>query len=122
MGNEDERTAAALVEVDQRRLNYAQNLFQQLGFSRTDAKIRARIAYSVKLSWSTMPLTSNQTKRLKEMQFVYEILTQHSKSSNQPSPSSVTLSRRKEESCQGQLTNCRTNKLIHLLDESRKSD
>ncbi|GAB4380740.1 MAG: TetR/AcrR family transcriptional regulator [Elainellaceae cyanobacterium] len=76
----DEKAAAALAEIDQRRLNYAENLFQQLGFSRVDAKIRARIAYSVKLSWSTMPLPSNQMERLKEMQFVYAILTQHSKS------------------------------------------
>jgi AcrR family transcriptional regulator len=75
----DNKVAAAIAEVDQQRLNYAQNLFHQLGFSKTDAKIRARIAYSVRLSWSTMPLASSRIERLKEMQFVYAILTQNSK-------------------------------------------
>lgn len=76
----DERAATAIAEIDQRRLDYAQKLFYQLGFSEADARIRARIAYSVRLSWSTMPLQSNQIERLEEMQFVYTILTHQAKS------------------------------------------
>lgn len=74
----DEKAAIAIAEVDQRRLHYAQTLFHQLGFSPADAKMRARIAYSVKLSWVTMPLASNPQERLQEMRFMHKILTQRS--------------------------------------------
>jgi len=41
----DARAAAAIAWIDQRRLDYLQDLFLQIGFPAIDAKPRARLAY-----------------------------------------------------------------------------
>ena len=73
----DPRAAAALSRVDQRRLDYLQNLFLQLGFSQTDAKVRAQVAYSVRLGWFMMASPSNPLERLTEIRLVHKILTHY---------------------------------------------
>jgi AcrR family transcriptional regulator len=74
----DARAAAAIERVDRQRLEYLESLFLQIGFSKTDAEIRARVAYSVRLGWFMMALPSKPSKRLTEIQLVYKILSQRS--------------------------------------------
>lgn len=75
-GVHDLRASAAVGRVDQRRLDYLQNLFLQLGFSKTEAKVRARIVYSVRLGWFTMESSTGLSERLTDIRLVYKILTQ----------------------------------------------
>jgi AcrR family transcriptional regulator len=72
----DVRAAAAIERVDRQRLAYLQHLFLQIGFSETDAQVRAQVAYSVRLGWFIMALPSTRSKRLTEIQLVHTILTQ----------------------------------------------
>jgi AcrR family transcriptional regulator len=74
-GVHDARASGAIRRVDQRRLDYLQNLFLQLGFSRTEAKVRARIVYSVRLGWFMMESPNELSERLTEIRLVYKILT-----------------------------------------------
>jgi AcrR family transcriptional regulator len=71
----DARAAEAIARVDRQRLDYLQSLFLQLGFSDIDAKVRARIAYSVRLGWFVMASSSDRSDRLMEMRLVHGILT-----------------------------------------------
>lgn len=73
---QDARVAAALVEIDQQRITYAQNLLQRLGFSEPEANLRARIAYAVKLSWTSLLQPKSLQERLEEMQFIHTLLTE----------------------------------------------
>ncbi len=73
-GVHDARALAAIRRVDQRRLDYLQNLFLQFGFSNTEAKVRARIVYSVRLGW--FMIESSTEERLTEIRLVYKTLTQ----------------------------------------------
>ena len=72
-GAHDARALAAIRRVDQRRLDYLQNLFLQLGFSKAEAKVRARIVYSVRLGWFMMESLTEE--RLTEVRLVYKMLT-----------------------------------------------
>jgi AcrR family transcriptional regulator len=72
----DARAAVAIAHIDQQRLDYLQNLFLQLGFSEIDSKVRAQIAYSVRLGWFVMASSSYASERLTEIRLVHAILTQ----------------------------------------------
>jgi AcrR family transcriptional regulator len=72
----DARAAMAIARIDQQRLDYLQNLFLQLGFSEIDSKVRAQIAYSVRLGWFVMASSSYASERLMEIRLVHAILTQ----------------------------------------------
>jgi AcrR family transcriptional regulator len=72
----DDRAAVAIARVDKQRLDYLQNLFLQIGFSEIDSKVRAQIAYSVRLGWFVMTSSSYASERLTEIRLVHTILTQ----------------------------------------------
>jgi AcrR family transcriptional regulator len=72
----DVRAAAAIERVDRQRLAYLEHLFLQIGYSQTDAKVRAQIAYSARLGWFIMALPITRSRRLSEIQLVHTILTQ----------------------------------------------
>jgi hypothetical protein len=72
----DDRAAVAIARVDEQRLDYLQNLFLQLGFSEIDSKVRAQIAYSVRLGWFIMAPANYASERLTETRLVHAILTQ----------------------------------------------
>jgi AcrR family transcriptional regulator len=72
----DARAAEAIARVDEQRLDYLQNLFIQLGFSEIDSKVRAQIAYSVRLGWFVMASSSHESERLTEIRLVHAILAQ----------------------------------------------
>jgi AcrR family transcriptional regulator len=72
----DARAAVVIARVDEQRLDYLQNLFLQLGFSEIDSKVRAQIAYSVRLGWFVMASSSYASERLTEIRLVHAILTQ----------------------------------------------
>ncbi|MGB7413339.1 MAG: hypothetical protein WA902_03940, partial [Thermosynechococcaceae cyanobacterium] len=72
----DIRAATATARVDQRRLDYLQALFLQLGFSETEAKIRAQVAYTMRLGWFMM--ISKASERLAETHLVHRLLSQNS--------------------------------------------
>ena len=72
----DVGAAAAIARIDQQRLDYLQNLFLQLGFSEIHSKVRAQIAYSVRLGWFVMASSSYAAERLTEIRLVHAILTQ----------------------------------------------
>ncbi len=75
-GVHDARASAAIGRVDQRRLDYLQNLFLQLGFSKTEAKVRARIVHSVRLGWFMMESSTELSERMTDIRLVYKILTE----------------------------------------------
>jgi AcrR family transcriptional regulator len=77
-GANDDRAAAAIAHIDQQRLEYLQNLFLQMGFSTIDAKVRARVSYSFRLSWFLMPSSDHSNDRLTEIRLVHTMLTQQS--------------------------------------------
>jgi AcrR family transcriptional regulator len=72
----DTRAMVSIERVDKQRLNYLQHLFLQIGFSPTDAELRAHVIYSVKLGWVTIATPRKPAERLAEMRLVYETLTQ----------------------------------------------
>ncbi len=72
----DARAVGAITRIDQQRLDYLQNLFVQLGFSQIDSKVRAQIAYSVRLGWFVMASSGYASERLTEIRLVHAILTQ----------------------------------------------
>jgi AcrR family transcriptional regulator len=74
----DARAAEAIDRIDRQRLDYLQGLFLQLGFSEIDAKVRAQIAYSVRLGWFVMASSTHSKERLTEMRLVHTILTRTS--------------------------------------------
>jgi AcrR family transcriptional regulator len=72
----DLKAAAAVDRIDRRRLTYLQDLFLQLGYSPTDAQVRARIAYSFRLGWFVMTGNTDPSERSSEIRLVYQLLTQ----------------------------------------------
>jgi AcrR family transcriptional regulator len=74
----DARAAEAIDRIDRQRLDYLQGLFLQLGFPEIDAKVRAQIAYSVRLGWFVMASSTHSKERLTEMRLVHTILTRTS--------------------------------------------
>jgi AcrR family transcriptional regulator len=71
----DARAAAAIEQVDKQRLEYLQGLFLQIGFSKIDAEVRARLVYSVRLGWFMMATAIKPAKRLAEIRLIHKILT-----------------------------------------------
>jgi AcrR family transcriptional regulator len=82
----DARAVGAITRIDQQRLDYLQNLFLQLGFSEIDSKVRAQIAYSVRLGWFVMASSRYASERLIEIRLVHAILTQTNNLEVRPQP------------------------------------
>jgi AcrR family transcriptional regulator len=82
----DARAVGAITRIDQQRLDYLQNLFVQLGFSQIDSKVRAQIAYSVRLGWFVMASSGYASERLTEIRLVHAILTQTNNLEVRPQP------------------------------------
>jgi AcrR family transcriptional regulator len=72
----DTRAMVSIERVDRQRLDYLQHLFLQIGFSQTDAELRAQVTYSVKLGWVVMAPPRKPSERLSEIRFIHKILTQ----------------------------------------------
>jgi AcrR family transcriptional regulator len=79
-GVNDERAAVAIARIDQRRLDYLQTLFRQAGYARKDAKMRAQIAYTVRLGWFMMIPPAKTSERIAEIRFLHQVLIQNSNS------------------------------------------
>jgi AcrR family transcriptional regulator len=71
----DTRAATAVIQVDRQRLDYLQYLFLQMDFSKTDAEVRAQIAYSVRLGWFLVAIPVKESRRLTEIYLIHAILT-----------------------------------------------
>ncbi|NER78580.1 MAG: TetR/AcrR family transcriptional regulator [Leptolyngbya sp. SIO1D8] len=71
----DANVIAVLAEVDQRRLDYTQDLFLQLGFAPFEATVRARLVYYALVGEFTIGTRSDQTERLAEIRLQHAILT-----------------------------------------------
>ncbi|ABA21219.1 transcriptional regulator, TetR family [Trichormus variabilis ATCC 29413] len=67
--------AEIMLQVDQSRLNYTQNLFLQVGFTPLEAKVRAQMAYYSLVGEFTVGTRPNQAERLAEVIFEHAILT-----------------------------------------------
>ncbi|MBD2253582.1 TetR/AcrR family transcriptional regulator [Nostoc parmelioides] len=67
--------ADIMLQVDQSRLNYTQNLFLQVGFTPLEAKVRAQMAYYSLVGEFTVGTRPNQAERLAEVIFEHAILT-----------------------------------------------
>lgn len=67
--------AEIMLQVDQSRLNYTQDLFLQVGFTPLEAKIRAQMAYYSLVGEFTVGTRPNQAERLAEVRFEHAILT-----------------------------------------------
>jgi AcrR family transcriptional regulator len=72
----DTRAMTSIERVDRQRLDYLQHLFLQIGFSQTDAELRAQVTYSVKLGWVVMAPPRKLSERLAEMRFIHKMLAQ----------------------------------------------
>jgi AcrR family transcriptional regulator len=72
----DTRAMTSIERIDRQRLDYLQHLFLQIGFSQTDAELRAQVTYSVKLAWVVMAPPRKLSERLAEMRFIYKMLAQ----------------------------------------------
>ncbi|WP_199464372.1 TetR/AcrR family transcriptional regulator [Acaryochloris thomasi] len=74
----DAIVAKTLVQVDQRRLDYTKDLFISIGFTSTEALVRARMAYYAlvgEFAIGVYPKAyANQAERLTEIRLRYEIL------------------------------------------------
>jgi AcrR family transcriptional regulator len=73
----DARVAAILAEVDQRRLDYTQTLFLQVGFTPFEAIVRARMAYYSLIGEFTIGTARSLEERLAEARLRHAILTHH---------------------------------------------
>jgi len=71
----DANVCAFLAEVDQRRLNYTQELFLQIGFAPFEALVRARMAYYSLVGEFAIGTRSDQDERLAEIRLQHKILT-----------------------------------------------
>jgi AcrR family transcriptional regulator len=73
----DEKAKQALARIDQRRLDYLQDLFLQIGFSTVEAKARARLNYYTWIGEFTLGfLPTSQTERIAEVRLYHAILVQ----------------------------------------------
>lgn len=75
----DARAAAAIARIDQRRIDYMQALFLQLGFPMIEAKARARLAYYSWIGEFTVGVLPSQAERLEEARLNHAILVQWNK-------------------------------------------
>lgn len=71
----DAKIAAALAEVDQRRLDYTKDLFLNIGFDPFEATVRARMVYYALVGEFTIGTRRNQAERLAEIRLQHTILT-----------------------------------------------
>lgn len=71
----DSKIADLLTQVDQRRLDYTKDLFLQIGFSPSEAMVRARMAYYALVGEFTIGTRSNRVERLAEIRMQHAILT-----------------------------------------------
>lgn len=67
--------AETMAEVDRSRLDYTKNLFLQVGFTPSEATIRAQMAYYSLVGEFTIGMRPNQEQRLAEVRIEYAILT-----------------------------------------------
>jgi AcrR family transcriptional regulator len=72
----DQKIAALLAEVDQRRLDYTQALFIQVGFEPPQALIRARLIYYSLIGEWMVGIRQDPADRLAEARSQYAILIQ----------------------------------------------
>jgi AcrR family transcriptional regulator len=71
----DEKAKQSLVRIDQRRLDYLQDLFLELGFSTDEAKARARLNYYTWIGEFTLGfLPTSPTERIAEVRLYHAIL------------------------------------------------
>lgn len=70
----DVRSAVAITRIDQRRIDYMQALFLQLGFHMVEAKARARLAYYSWIGEFTVGVLPSQAERLEEARLNHAIL------------------------------------------------
>jgi AcrR family transcriptional regulator len=78
----DPKVAAVLAQVDRQRLDYTKSLFLAIGFSETEALVRARLAYYSLIGEFTIGVRTNQADRLAEVQLQHNILTTQNSESN----------------------------------------
>ena len=72
----DPKAATVLAQVDQRRLDYTRDLFVQVGFTRFQAIVRARMVYYAAIGELTLDKNRiNQDERLAEVRLQHAILT-----------------------------------------------
>jgi AcrR family transcriptional regulator len=71
----DSQVATVLAKVDRERLEYTTSLFIDIGFSATEALVRARLAYYSLVGEFTIGATTNRTEWLAEVQLQHAILT-----------------------------------------------
>jgi len=72
----DARVATVIAQIDQRRMEYLQNLFRQISFPAVDAKARARLTYYSWVGEFTVGIPTSLAERLEEAQLNHAILTQ----------------------------------------------
>ncbi len=72
----DAKITTLLAQVDQRRLDYTQDLFVQIGFAPAEALVRARMVYYALVGEFTIGTRSDQAERLAEIRLQHAILTQ----------------------------------------------
>lgn len=72
----DSKVANILDRIDKKRLEYTRDLFLQIGFTPTEAIVRAQMAYYALVGEFTIGIRGDRTKRLDEVRLEYEILTQ----------------------------------------------
>jgi AcrR family transcriptional regulator len=75
--NSDEKVKQAIARIDQRRLDYLQDLFVRVGFSEVEAKARARLNYYTwvgEFTLGLLPISSSE--RLAEVRLYHAILVQ----------------------------------------------
>jgi AcrR family transcriptional regulator len=71
----DAKVAAVLEKVDRQRLNYTKDLFLAIGFSETEALVRARLAYYSLVGEFIIGVRTNHVDRCAEVQLQHNILT-----------------------------------------------
>jgi AcrR family transcriptional regulator len=71
----DDKIAPVLAQVDQRRLDYTQDLFIQVGFKPAEAMVRARMIYYSLIGEWTLGIRRDPAERLAEVRSQYAILT-----------------------------------------------
>jgi len=71
----DPEVAALMAQIDQQRLHYTKDLFIEIGFSESEALVRARLAYYSLVGEFTIGVKTNQAARLDEIRMQHTILT-----------------------------------------------
>ncbi|MBW4550669.1 MAG: TetR/AcrR family transcriptional regulator [Aphanocapsa sp. GSE-SYN-MK-11-07L] len=69
------KVAAMIAQVDQRRLDYTRDLFLRVGFTPSEAIVRARLAYYSLVGEFTIGTRTDRNERLTEVRLEHAILT-----------------------------------------------